>query len=73
MILYGVLVKSETLGSTDGFNVAAGELSSAIGRRGGYTSRCSGWRSAFGAVGCSGCRVYFRSVAGSLSGADPRQ
>ena len=33
MILYGVLVKTETLGSTDGFHVEAGDASSATGRR----------------------------------------
>ena len=66
MILYGILVKTETLGSTDGFHVEAGSF--------------LGWRPA-GAMrnlalfwlvlGCSAVAaflvsLYFRSVAGSL-------
>ena len=66
MILYGVLVKTETLGSTDGFHVEAGTLL-------GYRPAGPEWNLAifwlvlgFSAVLAWLVSLYFRSVAGSL-------
>ena len=70
MILYGVLVKSETLGSTDGINVAPGELPRLSGRTVPATpSRCSGCPSAWCFRPGSAFRSYLGSVAGQLAGA----
>jgi ABC-type branched-subunit amino acid transport system permease subunit len=67
MILYGVLVKTETLGSTDGFHVEAGTF---LGFRpaGAALNLALFWL----VLGCSAIAaflvsLYFRSVAGSLA------
>jgi branched-chain amino acid transport system permease protein len=66
MILYGILVKTETLGSTDGFHVEAGSFL-------GYRPDGETWNLAiywlvlgFSAVLAWLVSLYFRSVAGSL-------
>ncbi len=66
MILYGILVKTETLGSTDGFHVEAGSF---LGWRpdGPMRNLALFWL----VLGCSAVAaflvsLYFRSVAGSL-------
>ena len=74
MILYGVLVKTETLGSTDGFHVEAGSFL-------GYRPQGAGAQSRALLAGARLLRasrawlvaLYFRSVAGSLGDADARQ
>ena len=59
MILYGVLVKTETLGSTDGFHVEAGSfLGWRAAGRDGATSRSSGW--------CWRCRAARRLAGRAL-------
>ena len=67
MILYGVLVKTETLGSTDGFHVEAGSFL-------GYRPRGQELYLAlfwlvlgFSAIAAFLVSLYFRSVAGSLA------
>jgi branched-chain amino acid transport system permease protein len=67
MILYGILVKTETLGSTDGFHVEAGTFL-------GYRPRGSALNLAlfwlvlaFSAVAAFLVSLYFRSVAGALA------
>jgi ABC-type branched-subunit amino acid transport system permease subunit len=67
MILYGVLVKTETLGSTDGFHVEAPTYF-------GYAPQDRMHRLflfwlvlAFGAVAALVVSLYFRSIAGSLA------
>ena len=64
MILWGVLVKSETLGSTDGFHVEAGTLLRlpAAGRHA-EPRRCTGW--------CSASRRWPRSWSRSISARSP--
>jgi ABC-type branched-subunit amino acid transport system permease subunit len=66
MILYGILVKTESLGSTDGFNVEAGTFlgyrpAGAMGNLAIYWL-VLGWC----AVAAFLVALYFRSVAGSL-------
>jgi ABC-type branched-subunit amino acid transport system permease subunit len=68
MILYGILVKTETLGSTDGFHVEAGSF---LGWRpqGAMRNLALFWLVlAFGALAAWLVSMYFRSVAGSLTG-----
>jgi ABC-type branched-subunit amino acid transport system permease subunit len=67
MILYGVLVKTESLGSTDGFNVETGTIF-------GYRPDGREWNVAiywlvllFSALCAFLVSLYFRSVAGALS------
>src|SRR5688572_8435732 len=67
MILYGILVKTETLGSTDGFHVQAGTF---LGWRPQGTERNIAlfWLVlAFSAAAAWLVARYFRSVAGSLT------
>jgi ABC-type branched-subunit amino acid transport system permease subunit len=67
MILYGVLVKTETLGSTDGFHVEAASL---FGRRmqGADGALALYWLVlAVSAVSAFVVARYFRSVAGALA------
>ena len=67
MILYGILVKTETLGSTDGFHVEAGTF---LGFRpqGAMLNLALFWLVlAFSAVAALLVSLYFRSVAGSLA------
>ncbi|MEI8153085.1 MAG: branched-chain amino acid ABC transporter permease [Hyphomicrobiales bacterium] len=67
MILYGILVKTETLGSTDGFHVEAGTF---FGYRpqGVWLNLSIYWLVlGFSAVMAWLVSLYFRSVAGSLS------
>jgi branched-chain amino acid transport system permease protein len=67
MILYGVLVKTETLGSTDGFHVEAGSF---LGWRpeGAMRNLALFWLVlAFSAVAGWLVARYFKSVAGSLA------
>jgi branched-chain amino acid transport system permease protein len=67
MILYGVLVKTETLGSTDGFHVEAGSF---LGwRPEGQTRNLAMFWLVLGFSAVSAWLVarYFRSVAGSLA------
>jgi branched-chain amino acid transport system permease protein len=69
MILYGVLVKTEALGSTDGFNVAAPTFlgyapSSAAMRTGTYL-----WTALLAALAAYGMHRYLASTAGQLSAA----
>lgn len=67
MILYGVLVKTETLGSTDGFHVEAGSF---LGWRpeGAMRNLALYWLVlAFSAVAGWLVARYFQSVAGSLA------
>ncbi len=66
MILYGVLVKTETLGSTDGFHVEAGSF---LGFRpqGRWSDLSIYWLVlGFAALFAWAVSVYFGSVAGSL-------
>ena len=69
MILYGVLVKSETLGSTDGINVAQASFFGMKPRGPGYTFALF-WL-ALGMVFSAwlGVSAYLGSVAGQLAGA----
>jgi branched-chain amino acid transport system permease protein len=67
MILYGVLVKTESLGSTDGFHVEAGSF---LGWRpqGAMRNLALFWLVlAFGAIAAYLVGQYFRTVAGSLA------
>ena len=67
MILYGILVKTETLGSTDGFHVEAGSF---LGWRpnGPMRNLALFWLVlGFSAVAAFLVSLYFRSVAGSLA------
>ncbi len=67
MILYGILVKTETLGSTDGFHVEAGSF---LGWRpqGGTRNLAIFWLVlAYCAIAAWLVAYYFRSVAGSLT------
>ncbi len=67
MILYGILVKTETLGSTDGFHVEAGTF---FGYRpdGQERNLAIYWLVlGFCAIAAWLVSLYFRSVAGSLS------
>ena len=67
MILYGILVKTETLGSTDGFHVEAGTF---LGWRPQGTQRNLAifWLVlVFSALAAWLVAAYFRSVAGSLT------
>jgi ABC-type branched-subunit amino acid transport system permease subunit len=67
MILYGVLVKTETLGSTDGFHVEAGTF---FGYRphGAALNLALFWFVlGFSALAAIMVSLYFRSVAGSLA------
>jgi branched-chain amino acid transport system permease protein len=67
MILYGILVKTETLGSTDGFHVEAGTF---FGYRpdGQERNLATYWLVlGFCAIAAWLVSLYFRSVAGALS------
>jgi ABC-type branched-subunit amino acid transport system permease subunit len=67
MILYGVLVKTEALGSTDGFHVEAGTF---FGHRpqGRVLDLAMYWLTlGFGAVAAVLVSLYFRTVAGALA------
>ncbi len=67
MILYGILVKSEALGSTDGFHVEAGSF---LGWRpqGALRNLALFWLVlGFCAIAAWVVGVYFRSVAGSMA------
>jgi branched-chain amino acid transport system permease protein len=67
MILYGVLVKTETLGSTDGFNVEAPTYLG-FAPQGAMRPLALFWLVlAFSALGALVVSLYFRSVAGSLA------
>ena len=68
MILYGVLVKTEALGSTDGFNVPPPTFFGTAPR--GMSLVLALFWLALGAVALAALVVnaYFRSVAGSLAG-----
>jgi branched-chain amino acid transport system permease protein len=67
MILYGVLVKSETLGSTDGFHVEAGTFLG-LAPRGAALNLALFWL-VLGTCAAAALLVsgYFRSVAGGLA------
>lgn len=67
MILYGILVKTETLGSTDGFHVEAGSF---LGYRphGEALNLAMYWLTlGCGAVAALLVSLYFRTVAGALA------
>jgi ABC-type branched-subunit amino acid transport system permease subunit len=67
MILYGVLVKTEALGSTDGFHVEAGTF---FGYRphGDALNLSMYWLTlGFGAAAACFVSLYFRTVAGALA------
>src|SRR5712671_567908 len=67
MILYGVLVKTEALGSTDGFHVQAGTF---FGYRphGDALNLAMYWLTlGFGAIAACLVSLYFRTVAGALA------
>jgi ABC-type branched-subunit amino acid transport system permease subunit len=67
MILYGVLVKTETLGSTDGFHVEAG-MFLGYRPRGQALNLALFWLVlAFCAVAAFLVALYFRTVAGALA------
>jgi len=67
MILYGVLVKTETLGSTDGFNVEAPTYLG-FAPQGAMRPLALFWLVlAFSALGALVVSLYFRSVAGSIA------
>jgi ABC-type branched-subunit amino acid transport system permease subunit len=67
MILYGVLVKTETLGSTDGFHVEAG-MFLGYRPRGQALNLALFWLVlAFCAVAAFVVALYFRTVAGALA------
>jgi ABC-type branched-subunit amino acid transport system permease subunit len=67
MILYGVLVKSESLGSTDGFTVATPTFLG-YSPHGEALGLALYWLTlAVGAVAAAAIGFYFRSVAGSLA------
>ena len=67
MILYGVLVKSESLGSTDGFSVTTPTLLG-FALHGQALGRALYWLTlATGALCAVFTAAYFRSVAGSLA------
>jgi branched-chain amino acid transport system permease protein len=68
MILYGILVKTESLGSTDGFHVEAGTF---LGYRpqGAMLNLALFWLVlAVGALAAFLVSLYFRSTAGALAG-----
>jgi branched-chain amino acid transport system permease protein len=67
MILYGLLVKTSALGSTDGFNVAAATVAgvAAGGRHGQYAVFLLAAGCAF--LTCAGLDAYLRSHLGRLS------
>jgi len=67
MILYGVLVKTETLGSTDGFNVEAPTYFSYAPHGSGRTLALFWLVLAFSALAAVVVSLYFRSVAGALA------
>jgi ABC-type branched-subunit amino acid transport system permease subunit len=67
MILYGILVKTETLGSTDGFHVRAGTF---LGYRpsGPALNLAMYWLTlGCGALAALSVSLYFRTVAGALA------
>jgi len=67
MILYGVLVKTESLGSTDGFTVATPTILG-FAPRGDALGRALYWLTlGVGAVCAVLIGAYFRSVAGALA------
>lgn len=69
MILYGVLVKSETLGSTDGINVAQASFFGFTPRGPGYTFALFWLSLAMVFSAWLGVSAYLGSVAGQLAGA----
>src|SRR6185312_2820903 len=67
MILYGVLVKSESLGSSDGFSVATPTLLG-FAPHGETLGRILYWLTLAVCAGCAALTAaYFRSVAGALA------
>lgn len=67
MILYGVLVKTETLGSTDGFTIATPSFLG-YAPHGEMHSRMLYWLTlAIDAIAALAIGIYFRSVAGTLA------
>jgi ABC-type branched-chain amino acid transport system, permease component len=67
MILYGVLVKSESLGSTDGFSVATPSFFGYAPHQGALGLSLYWLTLAVDAVAAALVSVYFRSVAGALA------
>ncbi|MEI9806104.1 MAG: branched-chain amino acid ABC transporter permease [Pseudolabrys sp.] len=67
MILYGVLVKTETLGSTDGFSVTTPTFAG-LAPHGLQLGRALYWLTlGFDAIAAVLMGIYFRSVAGALA------
>ena len=67
MILYGVLVKSESLGSTDGFSVATPTFLGYAPHRDALSLALYWLTLGVDAIGAVLVGVYFRSVAGALA------
>ena len=67
MILYGVLVKSESLGSTDGFSVATPTFLGYAPHRDALSLALYWLTLSVDAIGAVLIGVYFRSVAGALA------
>jgi branched-chain amino acid transport system permease protein len=67
MILYGVLVKTETLGSTDGFHVEAVTFLGLAPRGSAYELAVFWFVLALCALAALFVSLYFRSVAGALA------
>ena len=67
MILYGVLVKSESLGSTDGFSVATPTFLGYAPHRDALSLALYWLTLGVDAIGAVLIGVYFRSVAGALA------
>jgi ABC-type branched-subunit amino acid transport system permease subunit len=69
MILYGVLVKSEALGSTDGINVAQASFAGLKPRGPAYTFALFWLALGLVYIAWVGVTLYLNSVAGQLAGA----
>ena len=67
MILYGVLVKTEALGSTDGFNVSAATFLGYVPRGGMQVLALFWFTLAVAAAAAVAIAAYLRTVAGSLA------
>lgn len=67
MILYGVLVKTEALGSTDGFNVSAATFLGYAPRGSAQVLTLFWFTLAVAAVAAFAIAAYLRTVAGSLA------
>jgi branched-chain amino acid transport system permease protein len=67
MILYGVLVKSESLGSTDGFSVATPSFFGYAPHQAALGLSLYWLTLAVGAVSAALVSIYFRSIAGALA------